>query len=70
MKTKYIIEGLDCPNCAAKLAKEIEKLTGVISCKINFLSEDCVIESETTPDDAAIAKVVKSFDKHLSFSRK
>ena len=30
MKLKYTITGLDCPNCAAKLAAMIEKKDGIL----------------------------------------
>ena len=45
MKFKYEITGLDCPNCAAKLAGIMEKCDGVDSAKINFLSEKLTVES-------------------------
>lgn len=46
MKFKYTITGLDCPNCAAKLAGMMEKCEGVSSAKINFLTEKLTVESE------------------------
>ena len=46
MKTKYTITGLDCPNCAAKLASMIEGKEGIETAKINFLTEKLTIESE------------------------
>ena len=46
MKRKYEITGLDCPNCAAKLASMMEKCCGVDSAKINFLAESLTVESE------------------------
>jgi copper chaperone CopZ len=45
MKTKYTITGLDCPNCAAKLASMIEGEEGIVSAKINFLTEKLTVES-------------------------
>ena len=45
MKFKYTITGLDCPNCAAKLAASMEKIEGVESAKINFLTEKLTVES-------------------------
>lgn len=50
MKYKFIVEGLDCPNCAAKLARNIESREGVLSCKINFLAEKLTVESELDKD--------------------
>lgn len=46
MKTKYTITGLDCPNCAAKLASMIEGKEGIETAKINFLTEKLTVESE------------------------
>ncbi len=55
MKHTYLISGLDCPNCALKLEKQISKVEGVNSCSINFLankldidiSNDCMGEVKT-----------------------
>ena len=44
MKYKFTVTGIDCPNCAAKLAANMEKLDGVESAKINFLSEKLTVE--------------------------
>ncbi len=56
MKLKYGITGLDCPNCAAKLAAMIEKEEGIDSAKINFLTEKVTVETSLSPD-AALALV-------------
>ena len=57
MKFKFTIEGIDCPNCAAKLAAMIEKLDGVDSAKINFLSEKLTVESSL--DEEALLTVLR-----------
>lgn len=56
MKQKFTITGLDCPNCAAKLAKMMEALDGVESAKINFLTEKLTVES--TLDEAALVELL------------
>lgn len=67
MKVKYTITGLDCPNCAAKLASMIEANDGIDSAKINFLSEKLTIETEL--DEAALLSAVRktaaSFDSDI-----
>lgn len=67
MKVKYTITGLDCPNCAAKLASMIEANDGIDSAKINFLSEKLTVESEL--DEAVLLSVVRktaaSFDSDI-----
>ena len=50
MKFKYNITGLDCPNCAAKLAASMEKIDGVESAKINFLTEKLTVEASLDGD--------------------
>ena len=68
MKYKFTIEGLDCPNCAAKLAAMMEKLDGVDSAKINFLSEKLTVESEM--DEATLLpmlrKTAKAFESCIT----
>ena len=52
MKMKLEIMGLDCPNCAAKLAGMMEKCEGIDSAKINFLTERLTIETELDEAEA------------------
>ncbi len=52
MKMKFEITGLDCPNCAAKLAGMMEKCEGISSAKINFLTERLTVESELSEAEA------------------
>ena len=71
MKTKLNIEGLDCPNCAAKLAMMIEKKDGIESAKINFLTEKLTVESELAESElmSVIAEVCRSFDPSIKVSK-
>ena len=67
MKFKYKITGLDCPNCAAKLAGIIEKQDGITSAKINFLTEKLTVESELS-DEATLSvcrELARGFDKNV-----
>ena len=71
MKLKYTIVGLDCPNCAAKLASMIESEEGIDSAKINFLTEKLTVE--TSLDESAafalILKQAKAFDEDISVEK-
>ena len=71
MKFKYTITGLDCPNCAAKLAKMIEENDKISSAKINFLTEKLTIESELSEDEVIrIARSsAKTFDKSVKIEK-
>ena len=71
MKVKYTITGLDCPNCAAKLAGMIAEIEGVEDAKINFLTEKLTVES--TLDEAELLKTVtetaKAFSKSIKIEK-
>ena len=71
MKNKYKITGLDCPNCAAKLASLIEKCDGVDSAKINFLSEKLTVESSLPEAELLqlISAKASSFDKNVKIEK-
>lgn len=71
MKFKYTITGLDCPNCAAKLAKIIEEKDGVTTAKINFLTEKLTIESELSEDAVCLlaSTAAKAFDKSVKVEK-
>ncbi len=68
MKFKYTITGVDCPNCAAKLAALIEKKEGIDSAKINFLTEKLTVESSL--DAEATIAAVRAAGKEFSSSVK
>ena len=72
MKQKFSITGLDCPNCAAKLAALIEKEEGIESAKINFLTEKLTVESEidAAATLALIEKVAKKFSPDIEIEAK
>jgi len=46
MKKVYTIEGLCCPNCAAKAERAIAALEGVNSCTLSFFSKKLTVDVE------------------------
>ena len=71
MKFKYTITGLDCPNCAAKLAAKMECQDGVDSAKINFLTEKLTVESTLDENELCVllSSVAKSFSKSVKIEK-
>jgi copper chaperone CopZ len=67
MKFKFEITGLDCPNCAAKLAANMEKEEGIDSAKINFLTEKLTIESTLSEEETVkvLTSAAKAFSKGI-----
>ena len=71
MKTKYTVTGIDCPNCATKLASMIEGKDGVDSAKINFLTEKLTVESALNETELykIICDTAKSFSKSVKVEK-
>ena len=46
MKKKFKMENLDCANCAAKMEAAINKIPGVKSATVAFMTQKLVIESD------------------------
>lgn len=71
MKVKYTITGLDCPNCAAKLADMMSAADGVEDAKINFLTEKLTLEISDA-EDAVLERVqgiARKFDKSIKIEK-
>ncbi|MEG6521955.1 cation transporter [Desulfotomaculum sp. 1211_IL3151] len=65
MKKKFILEGLDCANCAAKMEKSIRQLDGVKEATVNFMTRKLVIEGEAEKMIAIIQaaeKIIKDLE--------
>ena len=56
MKKKYIIEGLDCANCGAKIEDAISKMDGVNSASVSFLTEKVKLDLADDIDLVAFLK--------------
>lgn len=59
MKKKFKLEDLDCANCAAKMEKSINKIDGVESASVSFMSQKLTIEVDESRFDSIMDEVVK-----------
>ena len=44
IKKEFILEGLDCANCAAKMEYKVSKIKGINSANVNFLTKTLTLE--------------------------
>ena len=63
MKIKFKIKGLDCANCANRLEREIQKIDGIISASISFMSERMTIEFNNVSKEELINNLRKIIKK-------
>lgn len=71
MKLKYKIEGLDCPSCAAKLEKQLSSGEGILSAKINFLTEKITVETDHPDEkvDVFVVTTAEAFHKGITVTK-
>ena len=65
MKKKYILEDLDCANCAVKIEEAIKKVEGVKECSVSFINEKMVVELDDNNEkkiEKKIKKVIKKIE--------
>ncbi len=59
MKKSFMLEGLDCAACAAKIERMVSALDGVSGASVNFVTTKMVIEG----DEAKFDQIIKSATK-------
>jgi len=67
MKKVFILNGLDCANCAMKLEEAINKIDDVTNASVNFFTSKLTLDSDNM--DNAILKVkevVKKIEPDVS----
>ncbi len=55
IKREFILEGLDCANCAAKIEANVGKIKGIASAAMNFATKTLTIEAG---DDESIENII------------
>ena len=64
MKKTFILENLDCVNCANKIENAIKKIEGVEYASVSFMTQCLIIEANENYIDAIIKKINKVI-KHI-----
>lgn len=63
MKSKFKIKGLDCANCAAEIERAIQKVDGIESANISFMTQKMELEYDETRKEEIIQNVKKVIKK-------
>ncbi len=59
MKKVIRLQDLDCANCAAKMERGIEKIKGVNSVSVDFMTQKVVLDCDDNAVDEIIAEMKK-----------
>lgn len=68
VKHEWLLEGLDCANCALKIENGVGKVKGVTSSSVNFVTKTLTIETGSEHEDEVLAeahKKVKALEPHI-----
>ena len=60
MRETFILKGLDCPNCGAKIEHDSQRIAGVKEAHLNLIKEKIDLELE---DDADLVRISKKLTK-------
>lgn len=63
MKKVFVVEDIDCANCARKLEEAIQKIEGVESASLNFLAGKLTVQAVDDQFDDVMKKIVKTAKK-------
>lgn len=72
MKCKFKILGLDCANCASELERNIQKIKGIESVNINFMTEKMELEYDESNEEElfkSVQKVIKREDSSIKIEK-
>lgn len=63
MKKTFKLIDLDCANCAAKMENAINKLNGVNSASVSFMTQKMTVDADDSFFDSIMQDVVKICNK-------
>ena len=69
----YLLKGLDCPNCSAKIEKEVGELGGVASSTVNLMNQTLTVQAGTSVATSlldTVTTIVHSHEPDVEVSEK
>lgn len=73
MKQEYVLDGLDCSNCAQKIENGVKGIKGIDGCAVNFAASTLTVSAGGKEEQWVANKVekkVKSIDPHVTVRQK
>lgn len=57
VQKKYLLKGLDCPNCAATIEEEVGRLSLVSASSVNLMNQSLTITTDRDDDDRLFSEI-------------
>lgn len=65
MEKIFILDGLDCANCAAKIEEAISKIDGVENVSVSFMTQRMTFEIENEEKLKEIKDLIKKIESDV-----
>ena len=62
MERIYILDELDCANCAMKIERHVGKIKGVKECSVDFVSKRMFVDMEHEGIEAVLEETVQAIE--------
>lgn len=73
VKREFLLEGLDCASCAAKIETGVNGIQGVSSCSLNFVTKTLTLEADKAQEKEIVTEarsMVKKIEPHVRMNDK
>ena len=70
MERIYILDELDCANCAMKIERHVGKIKGVKECSVDFVSKRMFVDMEHEGIEAVLKETVQAIEPDVILRRK
>ena len=72
-RLEYILEGLDCANCAAKIERKVGQIKGIDNAAVNFVTKTLSFETNTEDTEdlsSLVINTIKKIEPEVSIRKK
>lgn len=73
VKKEFVLEGLDCMNCATKIEERVGKVQGVAKASVNFIASTLTLEVDEGSQAAVVEeahRIIKKLEPHVVVTEK
>ncbi len=63
VKQEYMLNGLDCGNCAQKIEHEIAGMKGIEACSVNFATSTLTVKVDQNSGEDISSKIKKKSNR-------
>ena len=63
MKKTFVLDEIDCANCAAKFERAVGGIDGVVTASVNFFAQKLIVEIEDVKEAEVKKQIVKTANK-------